>query len=94
MAATVEMQEHLEAMSFDVQGALAEIRTPTLVLHRRDDQLARFEAGQHYARRIPGARFVPLEGEPHHPWIGDCQSVLTPVLEFICQHDQTRTGAA
>jgi len=83
IAATPEMQEGLETVSFDLDPVLPTITTPTLVLHRRGDQAAPFADGQDLARRIPGARFVPLEGDAHFEWVGDCQSVVTPMLEFI-----------
>jgi pimeloyl-ACP methyl ester carboxylesterase len=90
IAATPEMQEHLESVRFELQLVLAEIQAPTLVLHRRDDQLAAFRIGEHCAQQIPGARFIPLEGDIHFPWLGDWQSVITPVLEFLLGDDSDR----
>src|SRR5262245_8886633 len=49
----------------DVRTQLPLVRTPTLVLHRRDDRAVRIEAGRHLAISIPGARFVELEGGDH-----------------------------
>jgi pimeloyl-ACP methyl ester carboxylesterase/transcriptional regulator with XRE-family HTH domain len=83
MAASVEMQERLEQVRFGVQGLLAEIKAPTLILHRRGDLMASFANAQYYARHIPGARFLPLEGDAHFPWVGDWQSVVTPILQFL-----------
>jgi pimeloyl-ACP methyl ester carboxylesterase/DNA-binding XRE family transcriptional regulator len=88
IAATPDMQEGLESVRFD-WPALAEIQTQTLVLHRRDDQCAAFHNGEHCAQQIRGARFIPLEGDIHFPWLGDWQSVLTPVLEFLLGDDST-----
>ena len=87
IGATPEMQERLESIRFDWQPVLAEIQTQTLVLHRRDDHVAAFHNGEHCAQQIPGARFIPLEGDIHFPWLGDWQSVLTPVLEFLLGGD-------
>lgn len=44
---------------------LEAIRTPTLIVHTKDDQLASHEASQRAAERIPGARFVSLESGGH-----------------------------
>jgi pimeloyl-ACP methyl ester carboxylesterase/DNA-binding XRE family transcriptional regulator len=87
IAASPEMQDCLETVSFDGQLNLSEIQVPTLVLHRRDDQLAPFSSGEYFAQHIPGARFVPLQGNIHFPWQGDWRSVVTPVLEFLLGDD-------
>jgi pimeloyl-ACP methyl ester carboxylesterase/DNA-binding XRE family transcriptional regulator len=83
IAATPEMQEQLETVSFDLEASLPKITVPTLVLQRRGDQATTFARGQDLARRIPGARFVPLEGDAHFPWVGDWQSVVDPMLNFL-----------
>lgn len=49
----------------DVVGLLPRVRTPTLVLHCRDDAVQPFEEGRFLAASIPGARFVGLEGRNH-----------------------------
>jgi pimeloyl-ACP methyl ester carboxylesterase/AraC-like DNA-binding protein len=49
----------------DVRDLLPKVTTPTLVMHARDDQVVPFLAGEELARQIPGAAFVPLEGENH-----------------------------
>jgi hypothetical protein len=41
----------------------------------------------YFAQHIPGARFVPLQGNIHFPWQGDWRSVVTPVLEFLLGDD-------
>ncbi len=49
----------------DVTGLLAQIKVPTLVLHRRDDAIASFNAARRMSAGIPNARFVALEGQNH-----------------------------
>jgi pimeloyl-ACP methyl ester carboxylesterase/DNA-binding winged helix-turn-helix (wHTH) protein len=49
----------------DVRDLLAELRTPTLVLHSKDDGVVPFGNGRYLASHIPGARFVPLESRCH-----------------------------
>ncbi len=49
----------------DVSELAARVRSPTLVMHLRDDGAAPFEEGRRLAAAIPGAQFVQLEGRNH-----------------------------
>lgn len=49
----------------DVVDLLPRVKTPTLVLHARDEARVPFEEGRLLAAGIQGARFVPLEGRNH-----------------------------
>lgn len=49
----------------DVTDLLAQVVTPTLVMHAHDDAAVPFEQGRELASAIPDARFVPLEGRNH-----------------------------
>ncbi len=70
------------ASLIDVRDALGAVQAPTLVLHRRDDVDANVEEGRYLAERIPGARFVELDGADH--FIGvDPDQILDPVEEFV-----------
>ncbi len=51
--------------AMDVSEALAQIRSPTLVLHARNDCRVPFAEGQHVASSIAGAEFVPLDSRNH-----------------------------
>jgi DNA-binding SARP family transcriptional activator/alpha-beta hydrolase superfamily lysophospholipase len=66
----------------DMRADLCRIDVPTLVMHRRGDRAVRFQAGEHLARNIPGARWQPLEGDDHFWWCGDSASVLDAILQF------------
>ena len=44
---------------------LAEVRTPTLVLHARNDAIAPVSEGRLLASEIPGAQFVELDSPNH-----------------------------
>ena len=50
---------------FDSDRIAPRITVPTLVLHSRGDAMIPFEAGRQVAAHIPGARFVPLQGNNH-----------------------------
>ncbi|UCF62451.1 MAG: alpha/beta hydrolase [Anaerolineaceae bacterium] len=67
----------------DVRDILPVIRAPTLVLHRKGDMAIRVEAGRHLARHIPGAKFVELEGDDHWFFVGDTQSILVEIQNFV-----------
>jgi len=49
----------------DVRDMLSRVKVPTIVLHAQGDQVVPFEEGRRVASKIPGARFVALEGKNH-----------------------------
>jgi pimeloyl-ACP methyl ester carboxylesterase len=82
----------------DVRDVLPTIRVPTLVLFRRDarfghgaaawrdagqDLITPGEEAHSMAERIPDARLVELPGADHLPWVGDTDSLLGEVEEFL-----------
>ncbi len=67
----------------DVRAALPAISAPTLVLHRTGDRLIRIGAGRHLAERIPGAKFVELDGEDHLFFTGDSDAIVDEIEEFL-----------
>ncbi|HTS21151.1 MAG TPA: adenylate/guanylate cyclase domain-containing protein [Casimicrobiaceae bacterium] len=67
----------------DIRAVLPTIRVPTLVLHRIGDLDANIEEARFIARRIPGARLVELPGDDHLPWVGDQDSLLDELQEFL-----------
>lgn len=66
----------------DVRPILSTIRVPTLVLHRHEDHIP-IEGARWTAEQIPGARFVELPGGPHMPYLGDWESVVAAIREFV-----------
>jgi class 3 adenylate cyclase len=67
----------------DVRQVLRSVHVPTLVIHRTDDQCLKVEEGRYVARSIPGARYVELPGRDHLPFVGDQDSILDEVEEFL-----------
>jgi pimeloyl-ACP methyl ester carboxylesterase len=67
----------------DVVHLLASLRVPTLVLHRHQDRAIPFRLGRELASLIPNARFAPLEGRENLPWLGDFESVLRAIAQFL-----------
>jgi class 3 adenylate cyclase len=70
------------SMRADVTSVLPTIQAPTLVLHR-NSEIFPVGAGRQLARLIPNARLVELEGEDHAFWVGDIESVLAELEEFL-----------
>jgi pimeloyl-ACP methyl ester carboxylesterase/DNA-binding CsgD family transcriptional regulator len=59
---------YLQTMySVNVKDLATQVRCPVLALHVKGDQLIYFDQGRRLAASIPGARFVPLEGNNHIP---------------------------
>ena len=67
-------------MNYDIDArpVLASIRVPTLVIHRTGDRVVKVENGRDVAARIPGARYVELEGIDHWPFLG-----ADPILDEL-----------
>lgn len=65
---------------------LARVRCPTLVLHGDADPFVLIECGRDTARRIPGARFVAIEGAGHDLAPQVCQQFLRHLLPFLREH--------
>lgn len=70
-------------IEIDIRSLLPAIRVPTLLLHRVGDRLISVEASRYMARRIPGARLVELHGDDHLVFLGDSETVLGEIQEFL-----------
>ncbi len=66
----------------DVRHLLGTIRVPTLVVHRTADPT--HAAGSRYlGAHIDGARVVELPGDQYYPHLGDQDSILDEIEEFL-----------
>jgi class 3 adenylate cyclase len=74
----------LVAMNFEIDArhVLGSVRVPTLVIHRTGDRVVPVEHGRDVAARIPGARYVELEGIDHWPFL-DSDRILDELEEFF-----------
>lgn len=78
-----------EAFSdIDVRDRLALIKTPTLLLHSKEDQRMPLDLGRAVASGIPDARFVQLDSRNHillgnEPAWRDCVEAIQAFLEEI-----------
>jgi class 3 adenylate cyclase len=67
----------------DVRPLLTELRVPTLVMHRTDDHLIDVRHSRYLAERIPGAKYVELPGTDSLPFVGDVESYVGEIEEFL-----------
>jgi pimeloyl-ACP methyl ester carboxylesterase len=67
----------------DVRHVLPTVRVPALVLHRTGDRCLLVEEGRHVASLLPDARFVPLPGDDHLPFVGDQETMLAEIERFV-----------
>ena len=71
------------ASDLDVSGLLRRISCPTLVLHRRDDQLVALQEARDIAAQIRDAFLVPLDGAESVVWEGDTDSLVAQLVRFM-----------
>jgi DNA-binding CsgD family transcriptional regulator len=75
----------LLALSYelDVSDLLAEVRTPTLVVHRAHDRAAPAARAEALAGGISGAQLLLLAGRSHLPYAGDRDELVGAVRAFL-----------
>jgi pimeloyl-ACP methyl ester carboxylesterase/DNA-binding CsgD family transcriptional regulator len=69
--------------AIDVREQVAELRTPTLVLHRRGDRSIHLRAGEQLAALAPNAELVVLDGDTHLAWLGDSGAIIAAAAPFL-----------
>jgi len=67
----------------DIRHVLPAISAPTLVMHRTDDMTVLVDLGRYLGASIPGARYLELPGDDHLPFVGDADTVLDEIEEFL-----------
>ena len=67
----------------DIRADLPELNVPTLILHRAGDRMIDVRHSRFIAERVPGARYVELEGIDNLPSSGDAGAVLGEIEEFL-----------
>jgi pimeloyl-ACP methyl ester carboxylesterase len=84
-------QRQMVAIASDItrHTKLARMTSPTLVLHGLADVLVPQEHGRDTAKRIPGARFIGIEGMGHDLAPGAVAQFLPHLLEHLKQHGPT-----
>jgi class 3 adenylate cyclase len=77
----------------DATPFLSQVRSPTLVLQRREVPNPGVAAAKGLAAGIPDARLVLLEGASVAPWVGDMEAVLQATDEFLGEGVEARSVA-
>ena len=67
----------------DVTAAVAEVRAPSLVLHREHDRAAPLPQARLIAAALPRAHLTVLPGRSHMPYIGDRAPLVGAVRSFL-----------
>jgi class 3 adenylate cyclase/esterase/lipase len=70
-------------IDLDVREKLAQIRVPTLVMHRPQERVWDVRHSRYLAASIEGARYVELEGIDSLPFVGDSDAIVAEVEEFL-----------
>jgi len=86
-------------MEVDVTDLLARVSVPTLVVHRRGDGIVPFERGRQLATTIPGARFLPVEGNnhailPHEPELLTMGVEIQNFIQGVIEDEKERRLSA
>jgi class 3 adenylate cyclase len=66
----------------DVRAILGSVRVPALVLHRRHERIP-VEYARYLVDQIPAAQLVELDGQDHFPTVGDIDSLVGEVEQFL-----------
>ncbi len=77
---------------WDVSGLLPQVRSPTLVLHRRQNTLG-VDVARRLVSGISNARLALLEGDSGAPYLGDTEAVLRAIDEFLIEDEPPREPA-
>jgi len=81
----------LAAPDIDVTELLPQVRSPTLVVHRREIPAPSVDTARGLASRIPNARLALLEGGSGAP-LGDTEAVHSAIDEFLSEGEEDETG--
>ncbi len=88
------LQAHIDAFrELDITPLLAQVRPPTLVLHRRHVSWLEVDVARRLAADIPNARLALLEGSSGAPYLGDVDAVLRAVYEFLGEGEPSVVAA-
>lgn len=67
----------------DVRSMLGAIKVPTLIVHRSQSLAVPVENAHYLHEHIAGSKLVELEGTDFLPFLGDSQSIVDEVEEFL-----------
>lgn len=67
----------------DVRNVLSTVHVPTLVIHRKDFRFFPVDLGRYLGEHIAGAKYVEVPGADGFVYLGDTDSILNEVEEFV-----------
>lgn len=67
----------------DVRNVLSTLHVPTLVIHRKEFRFFPVELGRYLGEHIAGAKYVEVPGADGFVYLGDSDSILSEVEEFV-----------
>jgi pimeloyl-ACP methyl ester carboxylesterase len=67
----------------DVRNVLSTLHVPTLVIHRKDFRFFPVHLGRYLGEHIAGAKYVEVPGADGFVYLGDVDSILSEVEEFV-----------
>ncbi len=70
-------------LDIDVREAARAVRVPTLILHRRHDQLVNVRHGRWLAENMPDSRLVEVPGRDHSFFYEATDKILAEVQHFV-----------
>jgi class 3 adenylate cyclase len=73
---------------FDVTALASQVKSPTLVLHRREVTFPTVDNAKALASQIPDARLALLEGSVLSPVLGDAEADLRAIDEFLGEGEE------
>jgi class 3 adenylate cyclase len=79
-AAVIKMWE--VNFDVDIRSVLPSIQFPTLVIHRQLEPMS-IQNARYLAAKIPTTSLLELPGPDHLPWLGDQDSVLDAIEEYV-----------
>ncbi len=85
------VQAFLAAPDIDVTELLPQVRSPTLVLHRREAPFPSVDTARGLASHIPNARLALLEGGAGTPTVGDTEAVHSAIEDFLGEGEEAKT---
>ena len=77
--------------AIDVTEQARALRTPCLVLARREARYSGVREAREVASLIPGARLLVLEGSAQAPFLGDTTPVIDAVSAFLASDEKPHT---
>jgi class 3 adenylate cyclase len=71
------------AREIDVRNVVPSVHCPTLLFHRKDNQILDVAHGRYLAEHLPNVTYRELPGGDHHPFLHDAETILVETQEFL-----------